>query len=402
MKHLTNTSVRQLCLPFLFCFTLVSCNKDEFYEKEYLDSLDGTTTTGSVEGGVDGGTSTSGTTQGGVSSGVNGGTSGGTTTGSSTGGTTTGGTTTGGTSTTGGTTTGGTSTTGGTAGGTSTGGVSVTENFSQSASQTKKLDILWVVDDSGSMADEQADLGDYFSDFITDFITKNVDFKMGITTTDASTADRRGNMVSGSDTKLTSAKAHASEAQFLLDFKNLVNVGIVGSGREKGLESAEGFMTKYASTWMRSDAYLAIVIISDEEDQSLSKTPTQYANVFKALKSSAGLVKVYSIVDKTLSNNAGNVSTGFQRYADVSNLTAGTVADITQNFSTVLSEMGDEIINLLDSFALANTPISGTLRVYVNNVETTSYSYDASSRSIKFASGNLPPVGATVKVTYQK
>jgi hypothetical protein len=444
------TTISNLVLSLTFCLGLQSCNKSDFYEKEFLENpFQEPTTTGSVDSGQAGGVSgTVGGTQGGVDSGATGGTTGsttgssttgsttGTTTGSTTGGTvggvtgsTTSGTTTGSTvggvdgSATSGTTTGtstgtttgstvggvtGSTTSGSTTGGTSTGGTtgsttggttgvvyeSVEEIFHQTARETKKLDILWVVDDSGSMSDEQTALGTNFSAFIDAFIMKDVDFKMAITTTDTSSINKKGKMVYGSDTKLTSAKAAENVTQFKADFKSLVKVGISGDGYEKGLEAAEGFLPRYPG-FLRSDAYLAVVVISDEPDQS-SKTVEAYTDYYKSFKSEGGLVKVYSIVDTT------GTSTLEKRYALASANTAGTVADIHNSFYNSLSDMGDTIINLLDSFALANNPVAGSLKVYVNGSETTSYSYDAASRSIKFDQGSLPPVGAEVKVTYLK
>ena len=375
---------RVLNLGFILSLLLAisACNKDEFYAKAYLD----TPTSGTPDGTVDiGGTS------GGVDSGVDGGTTGGSTTGSTTGGTTVGGTTGG--------TTGGT--VGGTTGGT-TGGVAQEEIFHQSAEETKKLDIVWIIDDSGSMSDEQTALGTNFSAFIDDFITKNVNFKMAITTTDTSSATKKGSMVVGSDTKLTSAAAQANPTQFKSDFTNLVKVGTRGSGNEKGLEASEGFMEKFSNTFVRPDAYLAVVVISDEEDQS-SKTVAQYTDYLKSFKSSAGLVKVYSIVDVNNTNCCSNgIATGSERYKQASNNTAGLIGDIRDNFYNVLSDMGGSIINLLDSFALANEPVVGTLKVFVNNVETSSYTYDSATHSIKFNQNSLPPVGAEIKVTYLK
>ena len=428
VSTLTNTF-----FSITFCLGLASCNKEDFFEKEFLENpFQGPTTTGMVNGGghggVDSGTDDGGT-QGGVDSGVDGGTAGGTT-GSSSGGTdggtdggidggTVGGTdggTVGGTDggTVGGTdggTVGGTDggtvggTDGGTVGGTDGGTPGVeyeekTELFNQSASETKKLDIVWIIDDSGSMSDEQTALGSNFSAFINEFITKDVDFKMAITTTDASSSTKKGRMVTGSDTKLTSARAKANENQFKSDFRSLVKVGTRGSGSEKGLEASEGFMQKYANSFIRPDAYLAVVMLSDEEDQS-SKSVKNYTDYLKSFKSEAGLVKVYSIVDVGLTNRSGGgVTTGYKRYADASNQTAGIVADIRDDFHRSLSDMGDSIINLLDSFALANAPVDGSLKVYVNGVASSDYTYDSSSRSIKFNPNNLPPVGSAIKVTY--
>jgi hypothetical protein len=252
------------------------------------------------------------------------------------------------------------------------------------------------------MKDEQDALGSNFSAFIDDFITKNVDFKMAITTTDTSSPSKKGKMVNGSDVMLTSARAQSNPQAFKEDFNGLVKVGTNGSGNEKGLEASEGFMEKYATSFVRKDAYLAVVIISDEEDQS-SKSVETYTNYLKSFKANAGLVKTYSVVDVNNTNCCQKgITTGSERYKLASNNTAGVVADIRNDFYGVLSEMGNTILNLLDSFALAHEPVPGTLKVYINNLETMNFTYDSASRSIKFFQNSLPPVGAEIKVVYVK
>jgi hypothetical protein len=463
------TTITNLVLSLTLCMGLQSCNKDEFYAKEFLNNpfqdsettgtvdagaqggvdsgVDGTTqggvtgssTTGDTNGGVDGsttggsttgstvggtdGTATTGGTAGGATGGVDGSTTSGQTTGSTTGGvdgSTSSGSTTGSTvggvdgSTTSGSTNG--SATGGTTGsttGTSTGGYGDCnqgssndpkcnmEKFKQASSQTKKLDIMWIIDNSGSMADEQTALGTNFSAFIDEFISKDVDFKMAITTTDTSSSDRKGRMVTGSDTKLTSTKAMADENQFKADFRSLVRVGTNGSGYEKGLEASEGFMQKYSSSFIRPDAYLAVVVLSDEEDQS-AKAVSVYTDYLKTFKAEAGLVKVYTIADVNRTNSGSGITVGADRYIEASNQTAGVVANIRDDFHQSLTAMGDSIINLLDSFALAHDPVLGSLKIYVNGVLSSDYTFDAASRSIKFDAAHLPPVGADVTVYYIK
>jgi hypothetical protein len=439
------------------------CNQEDFYQKDYLnnpfqseeptDELtdDGGAQGGDVTGGADG-SATGGTTggvDGSVTAGTNGGNDGsftggtiggvdGTTTagttggvdGSTTAGTTGGvdGSTTGGTTggtTTGGTTTGETTTGGTTTGGTTTGGIgdcnqghgndfdSIDESnptiatesrckkevFRQVADADKKIDIIWIIDNSGSMADEQTSLGINFSAFINDFIDKDVDFKMSITTTDTSTADKKGRMVSGSDTKLTSARAKLNEVQFKEDFRTLVRVGTLGSSYEKGLAASEGFMQKYASTFIRKDAYLAVVIVTDEEDQS-SKSVKSYTDYLKSYKSEAGLVKIYSIADIKRTNFGAGITTGATRYIEAARETAGVVADIRGDFYQSLSSMGDSLIRLLDSFALAQEPEIQSLKVFVNGVATSDFTYDESTRAIRFNQTSLPPVGSEIEVYY--
>ncbi len=292
-----------------------------------------------------------------------------------------------------------TSPNGGGAGGQSPKPVTVTENFTQAKETNRKLDILWVVDSSGSMHDEQVELGKNFDLFIKNFMQKDIDFKMAITTTDT-TPEFRGVMVDGSAEKLNSVAAKKDPELFIKSFNELVKVGTNGSGYEKGLEATEAFTEKHAESFFRKEAYLAVVIISDEEDQS-EKSPVEYVQGLKKLKANPGLVKVYSIVDKTLSNPEPSITRGFERYAKASEASASPVLDIRHPFTETLSEISDSIINLLDRFALANKPIDGSLQVFVNGKQTTDYSYESSSQSILFNPGSLPAAGAKIVVKYK-
>ena len=418
------TRVYNLGISLTLCLFLTACNQEEFYEKEFLETpysgntsggtSDGGNTDGGTVAGTDGGTvaGTDGGTVAGTDGGTVAGTDGGTVAGTD-GGTvagTDGGTvagTDGGTvaGTDGGTIAGtdGGSTDGGNTDGGTIGGVSTTpreETFNQAESETKKLDIVWIIDNSGSMADEQAALGDNFSAFIDSFITKNVDFKMAITTTDTSSSTKKGQMVSGSDIKLTSIRAQQNPNQFKSDFRSLVKVGTRGSGSERGLSASEGFMEKYSSSFLRADAYLAVVVISDEEDQSAS-TVKHYTDYLKSHKSTEGLVKVYTVADIHKTNRGSGIATGADRYMLASNQTAGAIADIREDFHMTLNDMGESIINLLDSFALAHDPVPGTLKVYVNGVLSNDYTFDSVTRSIKFNANHIPSVGAVIKVHYE-
>jgi hypothetical protein len=167
------------------------------------------------------------------------------------------------------------------------------ESFLQKSSENKKIDILWVVDNSGSMQDEQNSLAFNFESFITDFIQKDVDFKMAVTTTDTSWG-HKGELI-GNLTDLTSIAAASDINGFLNNFKETIKVGINGSGHEKGLSASKSFISNKAS-WLREDAMLAIVYLSDEEDQS-SGSVSNYLTHLKTLKSNEGMIKLYSIIN---------------------------------------------------------------------------------------------------------
>ena len=247
------------------------------------------------------------------------------------------------------------------------------------------------------MADEQDALGKNFSSFITQFIEKDVDFRMAITTTDG-TSSRNGKMV-GDSAKLTSSAAKASKSTFITNFTKWVKVGTAGSGIEQGLKTSVSFTDRYASSFLRPDAFLVVVYLSDEEDQS-DKKVSEYLTKLQALKTNKGMVKAYSIV--SVKNYGFQWETLGKRYMEVSNATAGTVGDIKQDFSATLLDMGGKIVNLMDSFALNESPYENLVEVYVNNSKLTSgYTFNAAQRTVKFNADSLPAEGSKVEVRYK-
>lgn len=272
-----------------------------------------------------------------------------------------------------------------------------TEIFTQNTGKAGDVDILWVIDDSGSMADEQEALGRNFQSFINQFIEKDIDFKMAITTTDG-TSKRNGKMV-GDSARLTRASAKGNKTAFINNFTKWVKVGTSGSGVEQGLKTSTSFMDRYASSFLRSDAFLVVVYLSDEEDQS-DKKVSEYITKLQALKKNKGMVKAYSIV--TVKSYGNQWETIGKRYQEVSTATAGTTSDIKKDFATVLLDMGGRILNLMDSFALNESPYLNEVEVYVSGAKVNSgYTFDASQRTIKFDANALPAEGSKVEVRYK-
>src|SRR5262249_38256966 len=60
------------------------------------------------------------------------------------------------------------------------------QTFRQNDAQLNtKIDVLWVIDNSGSMETSQKNLADNFPTFIQKFSDKGYDFKLAVTTTDS-------------------------------------------------------------------------------------------------------------------------------------------------------------------------------------------------------------------------
>lgn len=274
------------------------------------------------------------------------------------------------------------------------------EIFTQNSLKNGDVDILWMIDNSGSMANKQKRLSESLGIFIDKFLDKNINFQMAITTTDG-TSTKSGKMI-GDSSKLTSTYLKTvGKATFMTYFQSIVKVGTSGSGVEQGLKTSSTFFDRYSASFVRADANLAIVEISDEEDQS-EKTVNDYLNKFYALKASKGMVKVYSVVTQVLPDDHNLSDSIGYRYMDAAKITGGISSEIKNDFSTTLLNIGSSIVNLVDSFSLAEVPYNNAIKVYVNHAEvTTGWTYDITSRSVKFSSSAVPAEGSTIEVDYQ-
>lgn len=281
--------------------------------------------------------------------------------------------------------------------------VAITDLFTQQAVNKKPVDILWVVDNSGSMGDEQASLANNFDRFIRSFVSKDIDFKMAITTTDM-TAAYSGLDIGNSRLLLTKAKMDQDQNTFINNFKALIAVGTRGDGYEKGMAGMKRFLERYPD-FIRSESIFAIIFVSDEPEQS-DQTASYYANHLWNLKSGyKGLIKAYSIVTTSLpSSQVG------RKYMELSNLTSGKYHDIMGDFYNILSEIGDQVVELASSYPLSKPRVvdrdlvvstkalGGTL--WEKKTEGTHFDYYPGSNSISFKSGHIPPAGSQIKADY--
>jgi hypothetical protein len=134
-------------------------------------------------------------------------------------------------------------------------------------------DILFVIDDSVSMAGEQALLQNGLAAFIQTLAASPVanDFQIGVTTT--SVAEFDGTAVAPVGDLVGAGIMPASSPTLVADFQATVLVGTAGSSREQPFEAARLALEKSApgganEGFLRAGARLAIIFLSDEDDCS--------------------------------------------------------------------------------------------------------------------------------------
>ena len=257
-----------------------------------------------------------------------------------------------------------------------------------------KADIVWSIDNSGSMAAYQTKMAESFSLFIKDFIQKNIDFKMAIVTTD-SAVNRDSNG------KLTSSELKKNKQSFIDDFKNKVKVGTSGKNHEYSFHYVRQFL-RLNPSWIRNDALLAVIYLSDEKEQS-SKTVQQRADYMFSLKgNNKDRVRVFSICNKAKNQ--------CDRFENLSHLTNGFSRSISDSFNEVSKQFGESIVrtitSLETSISLSHTPVNlSNLMVEVNGkkvpqdtLEKDGWNYNAVANVIEFFGNHIPPSKARIRV----
>ena len=290
-----------------------------------------------------------------------------------------------------------------------------------------EVDILVVVDNSCSMSPYQANLARNFNEFITYFDDANVDYHIGIATTtvelpepvDVCTQAVIDQIPAGGylveDTVITNETADADQV-----FANLVSVGTCGNGAERGLESAllavtEPLASSVNAGFLRDEASLSLIFVSDEEDASPRPT-ADYVNAFYEVKgyTDRDVVNASALVVEDLDACSGLLaleSTEGTRYLDVADQTGGIVGSICEeDFSDIVTELSLNASRLNDTFVLSEEPAASTLQVSIDEGEAIpcddgQWTYtrtDDDLPAVVFDRAQMPPPSAQISIRYDR
>lgn len=143
----------------------------------------------------------------------------------------------------------------------------------RSQSSAKSVDILFVIDNSGSMAEEQEKLQRNFEAFINELVNQDInDYQIGVVTTDMSDPSQQGRL-QGSP-KIINGRT-MSKDNVVQAFKRNVVVGTTGTSYEKALDAMRMALSpqmldkgKPNEGFLRPGSVLAVIFVGDEDDCS--------------------------------------------------------------------------------------------------------------------------------------
>jgi hypothetical protein len=251
-----------------------------------------------------------------------------------------------------------------------------------------------VIDNSGSMDFEQQQLTTNFQQFVDALVAAYADFHVAIVPTDAPA------FVGPVVTLATPDPVRTFNQQAL-------SVGIQGAGEERPMDMVHlatlpGGDAAPGGTFLRDDAMLAVIVVTDEPDEYSAITVDALVDHLVALKGGdASQVRFHTIGGDVPVPACGTAAFPSVPLDEVVAATGGLFESVCGNWGATLTNVAVGSVALADAFALSDEPWTDSLVVTVNDVEVaTGWSYDAATQSVVFELGAIPPSLATVEIAY--
>ena len=257
------------------------------------------------------------------------------------------------------------------------------DNFYQPTT-ANGVDILWVIDMSGSMRDNEEKL------------LAGIEAMMK----SLPASGWRLNMVSNSPDKVI------QDQQFPLvpgdtfqDAEDMYDDIIVGHF-EMGFDSLEEYMfsNPYAPTWMRHDAALLVVFVSDEEDQS-SMTVTEFTTWYSNARQNVYLASIVNVDPADSLCPQGNpVFIGYNSM-EATRYFGGVIVDIcSDDWSPGVTDASIQV-EPYESYELSHIPADmDSIRVFIDGVPNNDWHFVRTENVIYF--DIIPEPGVLVEMAY--
>lgn len=247
----------------------------------------------------------------------------------------------------------------------------------------RKADILVVIDNSGSMMQEQANMGARFGSFLDQL--NGLDWQVGVTTTDIASTLRANEIfrkdgrllpianMSGHYKLTSSMDPTIARQNFSATVQRPPNEG---SGDEQGIGATYRVLQRNSQAFssdnptggfLRDGAILSVVVVSDANETNPSGTqvynsPQGLLNLVQSMYPGKPF-SFHSIIvkpnDRTCLNLAGSGNEGYgYAYETLSGLTGGVVGTVcSSDYGSQLAAMGRATVDLINSANLNCAPL---------------------------------------------
>ena len=271
----------------------------------------------------------------------------------------------------------------------------VTDEYEQEGNNW--TDILWVVDNSCSMYEEQSNLAVNFASFLDIIDVLDIDYHVAVVTTDSGSFQGAVPIMTPS-----TPDVHAA-------FADAVSLGTNGSWEEKGFEFGWAALSPPLAApgqpndgFLREEAGLRVIFVSDEEEQS-QDTVTAFVQNFQSLKANPDHVILSGITGQlTGCQSPDGYADPAARYEQAIAATGGLSESICNaNWINTLSNLAWLSLSWQDTFELTQLPVEETIEVELNHVPVyVGWYYDLVINAVIFDPDYIPDTGDLITINY--
>ncbi len=284
-------------------------------------------------------------------------------------------------------------------------------SYSSNVIWNNKVDILWVIDNTPSMAQHQAVLAQKSGTFLNGLLSRNLDFRIAATTVDMRSGGTEGKFI-GSPTVLTKSTPNIAAA-----FNQKITVAEETYDLEQGLGAMRRAFELRNSTnagFFRSDALLVVIVVTNEEDGS-SGSPADYVSFLDTIKPRTPMgdrnwvFHMIGVTGATGENCStyGNYTEPGYRYMQLVDSSGGAKTTIcTGDFAAALDGVEKRIYDTASRFYLDRVPVVSSIEVMINgnkipNDPINGWTYTEADNSIQLHGTAIARTDVKVDIFYQ-
>ena len=310
-----------------------------------------------------------------------------------------------------------------------------TDTFTQP--ERPKVDVLWVIDNSGSMSQEQNLLRNKIPVFMKFAIEQRIDFQLGVTSTGLTPAGNCPGGFNGGENVLLFPSVSENRPRILrstMQANDLMNYFaqnvLVGTchGTEPLLEAAKRALSDpWINTpleqdgnmgFLRRSAALSIIGLTDEDDSDSPDPVADYVEFFRKLKPTHArdTVKIHMISggETSCSSDMGQ-ALACPRCVAAAEMTGGVHVEICMDandprWDDAFLQMSEGAFGLDTAFRLRGQPadpnaievrVNGRLRDRYTPFGALVWYYNPHNNSIAFTPLHVPGASQVIEVTYE-
>jgi hypothetical protein len=289
------------------------------------------------------------------------------------------------------------------------------ENFAQSVKYAKDIDVLWMIDTSGSMDKRQALLQAEVPGFMSALNQTGLNYQMAVTTMDMSSTGEHGKFLAqpGTPSVLTVDTPNLGSV-----LAERIRVGGGGSPLNRGEEAMKAALTlattpasSFNQGFLRPNSLLVVIFLSDEDDKSAQDNYAAYLDSIRPPLASgerswvANFMGVVPDQVSCPSSDWGFSSAGlrFMALADASGGLTESICDA--DLKRALTNVKARVLEVVTEYPLSSKPMVSTIKVTVdgNNVVSDAvngWTYLATANAIRFHGTAIPRAGADIHVDF--